>query len=174
MSMRERIFLAIVFWPACPLVAATPNGVATPLTSIGAVSDPDAAVDLDDPGTGGSFDSTTYFRNRLTSPAAIAACASSIQQVAAAWASKFTFSESFREMRPNGLTLQYVKVGVKGLFEFTYRVQFQTRARVTLNYYAQDGSLLEPSAIQTLLSRYSIGPLEDSLDSALRCGRQGV
>ncbi len=150
----------------------THRGKATPLTSVGAVSNLDAPVDPDDPGVGGSFDTSTYFRNRLTSAAAIAACASIIEKVATAWAQKFSLARAFRELHPTGLTLQYVRGDLQGLFEFKYKVELQTHARVSLNFYSQDGSMLDPASIQSFLTRYKIGQLEDSLDEALRCGNR--
>ena len=163
--------VSLVYCGSCAN-AAKPKGTPTPLTSIGAVSNPDAPADPDDPGTGGSFETTSYFRNRLTSPTAIAACASMIEKVALAWAGKFSLSRAFRELHPTGLTLRYVKGDLKGLFELTYRVELQTHARVTMNFYAQDGSVLDPASIQSMLTQYQIGMLEDSLDAALRCGNQ--
>lgn len=168
------VFGAILGFLGLAAHAAKPKGMPTPLTSVGAVSNPDAPSDPDDPGTGGSFETTSYFRNRLTGSAAIADCASMIEKVAVAWAGKFSLSRSFRELHPRGLTLQYVKGDLKGLFELTYKVELQTHARVTVNFYAQDGSMLDPASIQSMLTQYQIGMLEDSLDVALRCGKQGL
>jgi hypothetical protein len=150
--------------------AAPPRGQATPLTSVGVVSDPDAPPDPDDPGTGGAFDAGAYFQDRLTSAAAIAACAAKIEAVASAWAKKYALTETERDPGVANLTLIYVKAGLQGVFEVTYKVELGTRARVTLNFFAQDGRALEPAAIQSFITDYGVGALEDGLHDAVGCG----
>jgi hypothetical protein len=166
--------LAGALWILAPPALAHPNGTPTPLTSIAADSNLDAPADPANPGTGGAFDNSSYFRNRLTSTAAIAACAAKIEAAAAAWAGQFALMRSGREAEPTSLILDYQRAGLRGLFEVAYKVDLGTHARVTVNFYGQDGSQLDPATIQTFLKTYDIAQFEDALDIALRCGGQGA
>jgi hypothetical protein len=152
-------------------VAGAHLGTPTPLTSVGATSDPDKPAP-NDPGAGGGFSTQGYFQNRTTNPAAISACSAKIETVATAWAKKYALVQAERDAGPAALKLQYVKTGLKGLFELTYQVKQQAYARVTMNFYTQNGQELEPAAIRTFLTGYGIDSLEDALTAALTCGNR--
>ena len=80
------------------------------------VSDPDAKADPEDAGTGGAFGSTTYFRNRLTRPTAIEACATGVEEIATAWATKVQLLRVLQERGSKGLQIHCTRDVLRGLF----------------------------------------------------------
>jgi hypothetical protein len=143
----------------------------TPLTSVEAVTDPDATPDPHDPGTGGGIDTSNYFSRKLASK--ISACTDQVQTVATTWIKKNHFSVIRLDRKAGDLLIHAATKNLPGLFEVAYTVSTQReRARVTVFYYLPDGSAVEPTEIKPLLSKYHVDLFQDSLTNALLCGSQ--
>jgi hypothetical protein len=140
-----------------------------PLTRITLVSDIDAPLDKDDPGTGGSFDNSAYFQNKLADEKAIAVCVDQIEASSAGWAKSVGLSRSFRERQPTSLSLHYGKPDLPGIFTVNYTVTEKVQAKVRVDFYRLDGSMQSPEAAKPLLTTYQIASFQDSLDKALQC-----
>lgn len=109
-----------------------------PLTSVGVVSDEDAPLDPEDPGTGGGLEVQTYFKTVVRSPDQIRRCFEQIEAAGATWASNHSLSRPVRILDEDRLLLQYTKSGIGGLFELRYRITTtpSPRARATLFFLA--------------------------------------
>jgi hypothetical protein len=143
---------------------------ALPLTSVALQGSIDAPLDPDDPGTGGGFSTSSFFKTRLADPGAIGACAARIEEAAAGWARGLNLSRSLRDLSASDLTLHFSRSGLPGFFAVSYRVEARVRARVRVDFYRLDGEAQAPETVQELLGPYRIAALQDALDEAIRCG----
>jgi hypothetical protein len=141
----------------------------TPLTRITLSSNVDAPVDADDPGTGGAFNNTAYFQNKLANASQIRVCVNSVKAAASAWAAGFGLTPAFQEVKPAAFSIHYVKPSLSGLFAVEYQVDDGVKAKVRVDFYQLDGSEVEPETVQELLGSYKIADFQDALDKALRC-----
>jgi hypothetical protein len=140
-----------------------------PLTRITLVTDIDTPIDKDDPGTGGSFDNSAYFQNKLADEKAIAVCVDQIEASSTQWAKSVGLTRSFRERQPNSLSVYYGKPNLPGIFAVYYTVTEKIQAKVRVDFYRLDGSKQSPEAAKPLLITYQIATFQDSLDRALQC-----
>lgn len=139
-----------------------------PLTSAGAVTSLDVPQDPEDPGAGGGFDSETYFTESLVTK--LVDCTNRIEDEIKKWSQSRGLRIRKKKKSPGALLVHALKQGETGFFELVYKVNAkQKRARVTLYYYSNDGSQLEPIGINSILNSYGIGELHDRLDNALQC-----
>lgn len=145
-----------------------PRGTPVALTSIGLVDDLDAGIDPDDPGTGGGFDAETYFQNLLVSK--VHQCGKGVLQVFLNWAKEGGINidkTSFGDAATSGYTTISEPPGV---LELSYRFDTEKRrSRVTLFFYARDGTKMEPTTIEGLLRRFKVAGLQDKLRDAVTC-----
>lgn len=141
-----------------------------PLTRVALVSDLDAPLDPDDPGTGGGFQIGTYFQTKLASANAIATCTDGIETTVAAWAKALGLTRMLKDRTATTLSLHYSKTDLPGLFSVRYAVKAQATAQVRVDYYRLDGAEQAPESALDLLDPYRIAALQDDLDKALRCG----
>ena len=156
---------------ASALSQNAPKSEPVPLTSIGIVSDEDAELDPEDPGTGGGLEVQSYFKTILRSPDQVRACFTRVEAAGAAWASRYELSRPVRRLDSDRLLVQYAKPGIGGIFELRYRVTTTVppRARATLFFYRNDGSEQDPALVQRLLTTCGVSQLQDALDAALKC-----
>lgn len=168
-----------MFRGACPLfffgmlLACTEGATAeiarTPLTSVGITETIDARLDPDDPGVGGGFDAAVYFKNVLAST--VASCTAKVTMAADSWIAAQKLAPILRDSASNHILIDAAKSGDGGFFEISYRFSLaDKRARVTVFYVADDGRLLEPAAIASVLATHEIAALQEALEKALRCG----
>lgn len=141
----------------------------TPLTRITLSSDVDSPVDADDPGTGGAFNNTAYFQNKLANASQIRVCVNSVKAAASVWAAGLGLTPAFEEVKPAAFSIHYVKPSLSGLFAVSYQVDDGVKAKVRVDFYRLDGSQVEPETVQQLLGSYKIADFQDALDKALRC-----
>jgi hypothetical protein len=141
----------------------------TPLTRITLSTDIDAPPDPDDPGTGGSFENSTYFQNKLADPSQIRACVAAVKAAASAWANGLGLTPAFEEIKGAAMSIHYVKPELSGLFAIDYQVEGGIKAKVRVDFYRLDATEVRPEAVQELLGTYRIAGLQDALDRALRC-----
>ena len=141
----------------------------TPLTRITLSTDIDAPPDPDDPGTGGSFENSTYFQNKLADASQIRACVTAVRAAASAWANGLGLTPAFEEIRFASVSIHYVKPGLNGLFSIDYQVEGGVKAKVRVDFYRLDATEISPEAVPELLGTYRIADLQDALDRALRC-----
>ena len=158
-------FAIMISWPTCagPLM----NPLA--LTQIKLVSDVDAPDEPDDPGTGGSFDNSNYFQNKLADDAAIGACIDEIEASAISWAGTVGLTRGFRDRKPSSLTLHFSKPDLQGIFTLRYAVAERVQAKVRVDFYRLDGAPQAPEAARPLLNAYRIATFQDGLDKAILC-----
>ena len=148
-------------------------GSPTPLTSVGAVSNLEAPPDPNEPGIGGGIDHVSYFRNRFIPQ--LTNCTQQVVAVYREWAGAHALQLPLQETQDGNVLMHATRAGLDGLFELTYRVDtLMERARFTVYYYSADGARLSPLAIPTILEKWDIAALQDSLDGALSCGNEKV
>jgi hypothetical protein len=141
-----------------------------PLTSIGLLADLDTPNYPDDPGTGGGFETGSYFQSRLVGARAVQTCMTQIESAVTAWATDLGLTRNLRDVTPVTLTIHYSKADLPGFFAVVYQIEQQVRARVRVDYYTLDGTLRSPELARELLQTYKIAAFESALDTALRCG----
>jgi hypothetical protein len=171
MSWGASPLAGVILVLACTSGAVT-DPARTPLTSLGITETIDALPDPDDPGVGGGFDAANYFKNVLAST--VASCTTKIAAAADSWIGAQQLVSVLRDAGPDHLLIHTSKPGDAGFFEISYRFSFGAkRARVTVFYVAGDGRLLEPAAITAVLNNNEIGPFQEALEKAVRCGDLG-
>jgi hypothetical protein len=113
------LVLAAEFGGAGTLTRAageTPLRHPTPLTRITLSTDIDAPLDAEDPGSGGSFDNSAYFQNKLADVSQIRACVADVRAAASTWAKGVGLTPAFEEVKSASLSIHYVKPSLQGLF----------------------------------------------------------
>ena len=156
--------------PASPSPGETESSwKMTALTSVAGMTDLDAPRDPDDPGIGGGIDSANFFRTRLLPK--LADCTDQVEEPILSWIKVHQLTVPKSERGPGSLLIHATNDTLRGLFEFTYRVDGKReRARATLYFYSTDGERHEPLGIKQMLESYEIEALQDDLDAALQCG----
>jgi hypothetical protein len=138
------------------------------LTSIGATSSLGAPPDPDDPGLGGGFDQVSYFRNRYIPD--LEDCTDRIAAVFTDWAKARALMLPRKEVTLGSIVMHATTAELKGIFELVYRIRNGGEsARVTVFYFAKDGSRFDPVSVKELLEVWSIADLQDELDGAIAC-----
>lgn len=168
MSQPASTLTAVMLVLACAASAVASSG-RTPLTSVGITATLDAPPDPDDPGVGGGFDAAAYFKNVLGGT--VASCTAKVTAAVDSWIATEKLVSVLRDAGPNHLLIHASTPGNPGFFEVSYRFTVgDKRARVTVFYVAGDGRLLEPAEINVVLKKNEIGPFQDALEKAVRCG----
>jgi hypothetical protein len=160
---------AIALWLPPPGAGSEGLSNPLPLMRTALVTDIDAPISDDDPGTGGGFETSTYFQAKLAAPSAIMICIDAIEHTATKWAGDVGLVRGFKERGETTLTLHYTKADLPGLFAMRYEVKALSSAFVRVDYYSLDGSKQAPETAAALLDRYHISSFQDDLDKALFC-----
>ena len=140
-----------------------------PLARTVIVTDIDAPPETDDPGTGGGFDISSYFQNKLTSPANLSACIADVETAVSQWAMGLGLSRTLKQSQPASLMLHYVKDDLPGLFAIAYDVTEGIRARIAVDFYSLDGAERAPELAIELNTTFRVAELQDALDIAMSC-----